>query len=142
MGYKVGLRVADIANRINRSPTAVRRLIQRWEEDGTLDTKSRPGRPRGTLPGDDRFMKIRSLQDRRATAHDIRHQITGVDGTPKVSVWTIRRRLRDFGLFARRPRRKPLLTKANKVYRLAWARAHVNWTIEDWKKVLWTDESS
>ena len=37
--------------------------------------------------------------------------------------------------------RKPLLRSQNKKKRLAWAMKHHQWTTEDWKKVLWTDES-
>lgn len=36
---------------------------------------------------------------------------------------------------------KPLLKPINKKKRLNWAREHKNWTIADWEKVLWTDES-
>jgi transposase len=34
-----------------------------------------------------------------------------------------------------------LLRKQNKRKRLLWARKHQHWTIQQWKKVLWTDES-
>ncbi len=37
--------------------------------------------------------------------------------------------------------KKPLLRPANILKRLEWAKAHVNWTREQWYKVLWTDES-
>lgn len=37
--------------------------------------------------------------------------------------------------------RKPLLRKQNKQKRLNWAQQHKDWTIEQWKRVLWTDES-
>ena len=37
--------------------------------------------------------------------------------------------------------RKPLLRPANKRKRLKFAQEHVDWTIDQWKSVLWTDES-
>ena len=37
--------------------------------------------------------------------------------------------------------RKPLITKANQKKRLWFAREHKDWTVEDWKKVMWSDES-
>lgn len=37
--------------------------------------------------------------------------------------------------------RKPLLRPANKKKRYLWALAHKDLTVEDWRKVLWTDES-
>ncbi|GFS92009.1 HTH_Tnp_Tc3_2 domain-containing protein [Trichonephila clavipes] len=34
-----------------------------------------------------------------------------------------------------------LLTARHKVLRLAWARQHRHWTVDDWKHVSWSDES-
>ncbi|EED11622.1 transposable element tc1 transposase, putative [Talaromyces stipitatus ATCC 10500] len=38
-------------------------------------------------------------------------------------------------------RRKPPLSSINKAKRLRWAQEHINWTYNDWKTILWTDES-
>ena len=37
---------------------------------------------------------------------------------------------------------KPLVSWINRRKRLKWARAHLHWTIEDWMRVIFTDESS
>ncbi|EEA20407.1 transposable element tc1 transposase, putative [Talaromyces marneffei ATCC 18224] len=37
--------------------------------------------------------------------------------------------------------RKPPLSDEHKRVRLAWALEHVNWTIEQWNRILWTDET-
>ena len=52
---------------------------------------------------------------------------------------TVKRRLWDAGLLV--AKKKPYLRLANKRKRLRWAKEHRHWTEEDWKKVLWTDES-
>jgi hypothetical protein len=56
-------------------------------------------------------------------------------------VTTVQRRLRQVGLEGCVAIRKPLLRSVNKVKRLNWAKEHRNWTEDDWKKVLWSDES-
>ncbi|CAG8835856.1 36073_t:CDS:1, partial [Racocetra persica] len=38
--------------------------------------------------------------------------------------------------------KKPFLTKKAQRKRYNWAKEHKNWTKEDWRRVLWTDESS
>ena len=45
------------------------------------------------------------------------------------------------GYVARRPRKKSLLMKKMKEARLQWAKDHLHWGIEEWKYVLWSDES-
>ncbi|GBM02274.1 hypothetical protein AVEN_108818-1 [Araneus ventricosus] len=35
----------------------------------------------------------------------------------------------------------PLLTKPHRQLRLQWAREHRDWTMDEWKRVAWSDES-
>lgn len=44
-------------------------------------------------------------------------------------------------MHGRRPAKKPLISKKNAKIRLQFAQEHLNWTVADWKKVLWSDES-
>src|SRR6185437_11415215 len=46
------------------------------------------------------------------------------------------------GLKGRTARKKPYLTAVHMQKRIKRAYAHRDWTIEDWKHVLWSDESS
>ena len=39
------------------------------------------------------------------------------------------------GMFARRPRKKPLLNKVQLKKRMNWAKEHKMWTEDDWGKV-------
>jgi len=39
------------------------------------------------------------------------------------------------------PTEIPLISTTNRKNRLQFARAHQNWTVEDWKNVAWSDES-
>ncbi|GFV70371.1 HTH_Tnp_Tc3_2 domain-containing protein [Trichonephila clavipes] len=40
-----------------------------------------------------------------------------------------------------RPTRVPLLNARHRFARLAWARERRDWSVEDWKRVTWSDES-
>jgi transposase len=37
--------------------------------------------------------------------------------------------------------RKPPLSEANRLARLAWANSHLHWTIDQWRDILWSDET-
>ncbi len=58
-----------------------------------------------------------------------------------ISERTTRRTLKQMDYSSRRPHRVPLLSAKNRTWRLQFAQAHQNWTIEDWKNVAWSDES-
>jgi hypothetical protein len=58
-----------------------------------------------------------------------------------VSVSTVRRALIECGLVGRVAAKKPLLGTKNVRKRLAFAKKYVNWTTEQWSRVLWTDET-
>jgi len=45
------------------------------------------------------------------------------------------------GLNARIKRKKPLLLRKHRQRRLAFAQKYRNWTAEDWKRVVWSDET-
>lgn len=45
------------------------------------------------------------------------------------------------GLVGARPSKKPLISTKNARARLKFAQAHKDWSIGDWSRVLWSDES-
>ena len=57
----------------------------------------------------------------------------------EVTVWRV---LRSAGYRKTKPTRKPGLTEAMKTARLEWCRRYEHWTIEDWKRVIFSDETS
>ena len=58
-----------------------------------------------------------------------------------LSTQTVRNCLKVAGMRAVVKKKKPLLSKKQKKNRLDFALAHQHWTIEDWKKVVWSDET-
>lgn len=85
-------------------------------------------------------MTLRVLRNRDSTAIGVRNELEEVRGIA-VSERTVRRRLKEYGLSARRPANGPELTRGHRVERLRFAREHRNWGIEEWSKVLFSDES-
>jgi hypothetical protein len=59
----------------------------------------------------------------------------------KVSEHTIRYAIRSRGFTLYLALAEPPLSEANKAIRLRWALYQVNWTTEQWWKILWSDET-
>ena len=98
------------------------------------------GRKRKTTRREDSLMVRKSKADRFKTAPQIKAEMLIEHGV-SVSSSTARRRLREAGLFGRKPRRKPRLTSKHKKARLVFAKAHKDWTAEQWSQVIFSDES-
>ncbi len=59
----------------------------------------------------------------------------------RISAQTVRNRLREAHLHARRPHRGLDLTAVRHRNRLEWANAHIQWRLALWRGVLFMDES-
>ncbi|GBC34519.2 IS630 family transposase [Rhizophagus irregularis DAOM 181602=DAOM 197198] len=65
-----------------------------------------------------------------------------IESTGKeVSKSTVKRTLYEMGYHSRAALSKPLISESNRLIRLSWACERRSWTINDWKKVVWSDES-
>ena len=58
-----------------------------------------------------------------------------------VSSQTVRRTLKEAGFHSATKKKVPMLKTTHRQRRLKFARTHENWTVEDWKRVLWSDET-
>ena len=67
--------------------------------------------------------------------------ITNITGFP-ISQWTVARRRSETELGSYIAAEKPGLRPENIAAWLEWANKYKDWTVEDWKRVIWSDESS
>lgn len=120
--------------------SSVNRALRRFRETGCYTRRQGQGRSRKTTERDDRFLRQTTLRNRMVTSVELQQQLRQVRNV-QISAKTVRRRLREAGLTNRRPATGPLLTRRNRVARLRFAREHVGWTIQQWKQVLFSDET-
>lgn len=132
--YKQICELYDVAK-----PT-ISALVKRFKERNTVDNKSRSGRPKKTSQFVDKMLVKECRNDPRKTAVDLNAYIRKMYGV-NCSVDTVKRRLRQYKLFGRRPAKKPLISVKNRKARIKFAQEHLNWTAKEWSKVLFTDES-
>lgn len=134
-----GLNQSQVARQLNLSRYSVRRVYQRYQATGGYQRRQGSGRPRATTERDNRFLMTMSLRNRRLNAVQLGQRLQEAREV-EVSRWTVRRRLREGGLTAHRPANGPKLTPAHRQARLQFAREHLNWTEEQWRTVLFSDE--
>ena len=74
------------------------------------------------------------------TAVDVTKSLQNVvEGS--ISTKTMRRALKKAGMKAVVKKKRPLLLKRHRKERLDFAISHQDWTMEDWKRVVWSDET-
>lgn len=139
-----GLSQRKIATQLNISVSTANLWIQRGLTDGFMSTpkpKPRSGRPRKTSSRTDSILKREVQTQPTISCKEIKmkHNIL----LRNVSVRTIQHRLqKDLGFPSRQAAKKPLLTLKMKKSRVNFCKEHKDWTENDWKKVLFSDESS
>ncbi|GFW49023.1 transposable element Tcb2 transposase [Trichonephila clavipes] len=107
-----GRSVTSVTAEFGIAHSIVSRLWRQFKTTGTAIRVFSSGRPRGTTPADDRYIRF-----------------------------TVARRLHGGGLFARRPVRCVPLKPAHRRRRSLLCREHRNWRDNEWGRVLFTDES-
>lgn len=137
---EAGLSQRHVAENLDVSQSVVSRMWNRYLMFGTVTHRHGGGRERSTSQAQDRFLGVLARRNRFQNATALRNAFQNATGL-RVSTQTIRNRLHNDDLNARRPAIRIPLTNFHVRERLRWARQHVTWTLNDWTPVLFTDES-
>ncbi len=87
-----------------------------------------------------RSLRRHCIKNRHSSISDITTWAQDYFGKP-LSSTTIRSYIHKCQLKLNCAKRKPYVNSVQKRRRLLWARRHLGWTITQWKRVLWSDES-
>jgi hypothetical protein len=89
----------------------------------------------------DKRMVARMITSGKAdNATQVRQQLADITGVD-VSTETVRRALKEVGLRAIAKVKKPRILPRHKRQRLDFAIRYKDWTVDDWKRVIWSDET-
>jgi transposase len=142
--------VPKVAEIMGMTPVTVYRIIKRARDRGfnpdidarireeyVLDAQ-RSGRPKEITPAIEQSV-IDSVTKDRAGREKSAEFLAYEAGISRSSCLSI---LKHHKFSSCKPTWKPGLTDEARRRRLAFAYAHAHWTLEDWKNVIWTDETS
>ena len=113
------------------------------EESTKLSIKQVEDRPRTGRPAIITTNKEASIVN-FVTKDKLHREMSAAEiaGVYDVSATTILKILRRNKLKSCKDTKKPALTVRMKAERLKWCIEHEDWTLNDWKNVIWTDETS
>ncbi|KAK1800200.1 hypothetical protein P4O66_000249 [Electrophorus voltai] len=97
------------------------------------------GQNRLSTDRDDRHLIRMSLNNHKMTSSDLQnewHAAAGVSCTAR----TVRNRLLEAGLKSCKAGKKPFINEKQRRARLKFEKDHKDWTVEDWSKVIFSDE--
>jgi transposase len=107
---------------------------------GRTQPAARKGRPQKTSERGNRIIRRVVRKNRKSTLSVLTEEVNKV--LPHaLSTRTVQRRMHQWGIYAHAARKVPLISRRNRIARVAWVRERLNWTMEQWKQILWSDES-
>lgn len=130
---KNGVSTREIAKQLKLAVSTVVAVRNRRK---VIPVSNVGGRPRLLTNADARQMVRRLAIDDIKTPKEAAIAIN-----KEVSEWTARRAFRRIGFVSAVKQKKPALSNKNIKARLKFCQTHKNWTVEDWKRVIWSDET-
>lgn len=133
--WESGKSSRDIAHMTGVSVRTVHRWINRWQEEGSVKTKPRSGRPKVTSRDD-----VARILD---TIHE-RPKTNAVQAARDLQLAchprTVRRRLKENNINCYVPAKKETLSQGHREVRLGFALQYLAVDPDFWKNVIFTDE--
>lgn len=137
---KKGKSYAQIASLLDIKKSTIAKTVQRWKNEGRVASAEKTGRPSKLSIRMRRILKRIIDKDPELSIRKIvtilqeRHGIT-------ISYESVRTAIHKYGYKSCSRRKKPHISKKNRVDRVNFAKKYLDEPPEFWEKVLFTDES-
>lgn len=135
--FQQGMRQRSIADKLKISKSGVQYTISKFIKYGTIADLLRTGRPRLYVNRTERVLIRNSMKNPKMTAMELKNDYESVKN---LSVSTVKRILRKYGLFGRICARKPRLNMNHVKKRKIWCKLYSKVGQHFWNNVVFTDE--
>ena len=137
---KAGTSCRKISNILGINYSTVYYILKKFKETVSTINITRAGRPKSISLRASRHLKSIVKSNRRTGLRGIT-QLFNLSRDLPVSQKTVSRNIHNLGFHARRACKKPLISPKNRIKRLGYYKRHRLWTVNDWKNVVFSDES-
>ncbi|GFW70851.1 transposable element Tcb1 transposase [Trichonephila clavipes] len=136
---RLGTSISKTARLVGCSRSTFVSTYAKWMNDG--ETSSRRHQRLHAIKGKGHWRRSRMFkQNRSQTVAQLTAQYNA--GPSRIVLeHTVQWTLLDMGLRSKCPTRVPLLTKRHRQQRMRWAREHRDWSMDQWERIAWSDES-
>lgn len=132
--------LSEISKKLNISKSAVSRILKLHNDTGSTKPSPRTGRPTKTSPYVRRRMSRFVKNNPFVSSTTLRKEIPELANVSNSNICHILNK--KLKLPASKPLTKPKLTPSQLQKRLDFCNHVKNWTHEEWKRVMWSDEST
>ena len=128
----------SIAEQIGVHESTVYRFLKKYDQDGTVTPTLRPGKQSKISDREVKNIILIIKRSRKIPLEKLREEA----GMNHVSLATLSRAIKFRTPYrSRLCPRKPFISIKNMRKRVQWCREHMEWTNDDWRRVVWSDES-
>lgn len=131
------LTTQQVADRLHISQKSASNILQDNKENVEVN---KGGRPRKLTVKDAEMARL-FLKQKKARSAPMVTRMLNERLTQPVSAQTVRRALRNIGMDCGKKTKRPALKPQHKEARRRFAIKYREWTLEDWKRVVFSDES-
>lgn len=135
--FNMGQTHNQIAQCMTLPKSTVSSCLHRIKTRDSTTNLPHTGRPRRTSIQAERMLVRKALIHTRVPLKQLR-DITNSD----LSIRTMQRRLKEHDIQKHRAAKRARLTEKHAATRFKWAKEHLRWSLDDWRKVGFSDECS
>lgn len=137
LAYSENLNAAQIAKKMGRDPTTIRRFIAKYKSTGNIENLPRSGRPTVLNTNEKEQLINKVTRNRRVPLHKAVNTL-GLN----CSLTTVKKTLYKAGFHSQVAAKKPFISERHRIARVNWCEKYKDKSVYYWEKVIFSDESS
>ena len=137
----MGISQHEISHRLKISRRCIRQTFRKFDKLHTVSTKLGPGCPSKVTDHEKRLIKLQQFRDDTGSLADLVRYVN-INLNLSIGRSTISRILQDYNMVSYIVPKKPRITPTQRRNRLSCCYDYLNWSINDWSNVSFSDESN